>query len=66
MKIDGKKAVIVGGASGMARAAAEQLREKGAAIAILDLPTSAGAEVAASLGGTFHPVNVMEIGRAHV
>lgn len=60
MKIEGKKAVIVGGASGMARAAAEQFREKGAAVAILDLPSSAGAEVAAGLGGTFHPVDVMD------
>ncbi|MFM8972149.1 MAG: SDR family oxidoreductase, partial [Actinomycetota bacterium] len=56
----GKKAVVVGGASGMARSAAEQLREKGAAVAILDLPTSAGADVAAALGGTFHPVDVMD------
>ena len=60
MKIEGKKAVIVGGASGMARSAAEQLREKGASVAILDLPTSAGADVASSLGGTFHPVDVMD------
>jgi NAD(P)-dependent dehydrogenase (short-subunit alcohol dehydrogenase family) len=60
MEIDGKKAMLVGGASGMARAAAERLRERGASIAILDLPTSAGEEVAASLGGTFHPVNVMD------
>jgi NAD(P)-dependent dehydrogenase (short-subunit alcohol dehydrogenase family) len=60
MEINGKKAVIVGGASGMARAAAEMLHEKGASIAILDLPQSDGAEVAKSLGGTFHPVNVMD------
>ena len=60
MEIADKRAVIVGGASGMARASAEQLHAKGAAIAILDLPTSAGAEVAESLGGTFHPVNVMD------
>ncbi len=60
MEIEGKGAVIVGGASGMARATAEQLRAKGARIAILDLPTSAGAEVAAALDGTFHPVNVMD------
>ena len=60
MEIMGKKAVIVGGASGMARAAAELLRQKGASIAILDLPNSAGAEVAKDLGGTFHPVNVMD------
>ena len=60
MEIEGKKAVIVGGASGMARASAEMLRAKGASVAILDLPTSAGAEVAADLGGTFHPVDVMD------
>jgi NAD(P)-dependent dehydrogenase (short-subunit alcohol dehydrogenase family) len=58
VEIAGKKAVIVGGASGMAKAAAEQLKAKGAAIAILDLPTSAGAEVAKSLDGSFHPVDV--------
>jgi len=60
VEIQGKKAVIVGGASGMARATAEMLHAKGASIAILDLPTSAGAEVAAGLDGTFHPVNVMD------
>jgi len=60
VEIKGKKAVVVGGASGMARATAELLREKGADVAILDLPTSAGAEVAAQLGGTFHEVDVMD------
>ena len=60
VEIQGKKAVIVGGASGMAKASAEMLKAKGASIAILDLPTSAGAEVAKELGGTFHPVNVMK------
>ncbi len=59
MEISGKKAVIVGGASGMARASAEILKAKGASVAILDLPTSAGAEVAEQLGGTFHPLDVM-------
>ena len=60
MEIQGKKAVIAGGASGMAKATAELLHEKGADIAILDLPTSAGAEVAKELGGTFHEVNVLD------
>ncbi|HVN50398.1 MAG TPA: SDR family oxidoreductase [Acidimicrobiales bacterium] len=60
MEIKGKGAVIVGGASGMARASAELLHERGAKVAILDLPSSAGAEVAASLDGTFHPVDVMD------
>lgn len=60
MEIEGKKAVICGGASGMARATAQLLRHKGADIAILDLPSSAGAEVAKELGGTFHEVDVLD------
>lgn len=60
MDIKAKRAVIVGGASGMARATAEQLVERGASVAILDLPASAGAEVAGELGGTFHPVDVTD------
>jgi NAD(P)-dependent dehydrogenase (short-subunit alcohol dehydrogenase family) len=60
VEIKGKKAVIVGGASGMARASAELLRERGASVAILDLPASAGAEVAKELGGTFHAVDVTD------
>ena len=60
MEIKGKKAVIVGGASGMARASAQLLHERGASIAILDLPTSAGDEAAKELGGTFHPVDVTD------
>src|SRR5439155_24508415 len=60
MEIQGKKAVIVGGASGMAKASAELLKERGADIAIVDLPTSEGAEVAKSLGGSFFECNVMD------
>lgn len=44
----------------MARASAELLHAKGASIAILDLPSSAGAEVAAGLLGSFHPVDVTD------
>ena len=44
----------------MAKATAELLHEKGADVAILDLPTSAGAAVAKELGGTFHEVNVLD------
>ncbi|HVM51958.1 MAG TPA: SDR family oxidoreductase [Acidimicrobiales bacterium] len=60
MEIADKGAVIVGGASGMARAAAGKLHERGANIAILDLETSDGAAAAEELKGTFHPVNVMD------
>lgn len=62
MDIQGSRAVVVGGASGMARASAELLRSKGGSVAILDLPTSAGAEVASGLDATFHPVDVTDEG----
>jgi NAD(P)-dependent dehydrogenase (short-subunit alcohol dehydrogenase family) len=60
MEIKGSRAVIVGGASGMARASAELLHSKGASVAILDLPASAGGEVAAGIDGTFHPLDVTD------
>jgi NAD(P)-dependent dehydrogenase (short-subunit alcohol dehydrogenase family) len=63
VEIAGKGAVIVGGASGMAKAAAEQLKAKGARIAIVDLPTSKGAEVAKELDGSFFECNVMDEGQ---
>ncbi len=60
MDPQGKKAIIVGGASGMARSSAELLVKAGASVAILDRPQSAGADVAAELGGTFHPCDVTD------
>jgi NAD(P)-dependent dehydrogenase (short-subunit alcohol dehydrogenase family) len=60
MELKGKGAALVGGASGMARAAAELLVGRGASVAILDRPESEGARVAEALGGTFHPCDVME------
>ena len=44
----------------MAKASAELLHQKGADVAILDLPASAGADVAKELGGTFHPVDIRD------
>jgi len=60
MKISQKAAVVVGGASGMARATAEMLVAEGARVAILDLPTSKGADVAKELAGSFHPCDVTD------
>jgi NAD(P)-dependent dehydrogenase (short-subunit alcohol dehydrogenase family) len=60
MELEDKKAIIVGGASGMARASAELLVQRGVAVAILDRPQSAGAEVADALGGSFHPCDVTD------
>jgi NAD(P)-dependent dehydrogenase (short-subunit alcohol dehydrogenase family) len=60
VEIQGKKAVVFGGASGMAKASAELLRSRGADIAIVDLPTSKGAEVAKGLDAPFFDCDVMD------
>jgi NAD(P)-dependent dehydrogenase (short-subunit alcohol dehydrogenase family) len=60
MEISGKKAVVVGGASGMGRATAELFAARGASVAVLDRPGSGGDEVAKALGGPFHPVDVTD------
>jgi NAD(P)-dependent dehydrogenase (short-subunit alcohol dehydrogenase family) len=57
MEIEGKKAIVVGGASGFGRATAESLAKRGASVAVLDRPQSKGAEVADAIGGTFHEVD---------
>jgi NAD(P)-dependent dehydrogenase (short-subunit alcohol dehydrogenase family) len=60
MQVEGHNAIFVGGASGMALATAEAFVAKGGKVAILDLPKSDGAAVAERLGGTFHPIDVMD------
>jgi NAD(P)-dependent dehydrogenase (short-subunit alcohol dehydrogenase family) len=44
----------------MGRATAELLRERGASVAILDLPGGGGAAAAEALGATFHPCDVRD------
>ncbi|MCV7169853.1 SDR family NAD(P)-dependent oxidoreductase [Mycobacterium manitobense] len=60
MEIEGKKAIVVGGASGFGRATAELLAKRGARVAVLDRPQSKGKEVADSIGGSFHEVDVTD------
>jgi NAD(P)-dependent dehydrogenase (short-subunit alcohol dehydrogenase family) len=60
MKIEQHNLIAVGGASGMALATVALLVEKGAKVAILDLPTSNGEAVAKQFKGSFHPCNVMD------
>ena len=50
MDIAGTVAVITGGASGLGQAAARALHGAGASVVLLDLPGSAGAQVAKDLG----------------
>lgn len=58
MQITGQGALITGGASGLGLATARRLSAAGARVAIIDLPTSAGEEIAAELGGLFLPADV--------
>ncbi len=50
MNISGKVALVTGGASGLGGATATALHDAGASVVILDLPSSAGADVAETLG----------------
>src|SRR5215212_8462090 len=50
MKISGSVAVVTGGASGLGLATARKLAASDARVLILDLPTSAGQDIADSLG----------------
>jgi NAD(P)-dependent dehydrogenase (short-subunit alcohol dehydrogenase family) len=60
MEIDGKKAVVVGGASGFGRATTEALAKRGARVAVLDRPTSEGQQVADDIGGLFYPLDITD------
>ena len=60
MELDGLRAIIIGGASGFARATATRIAAGGGTVAILDREQSAGADVAAELGGSWHPCDVMD------
>ena len=63
--IAGRVAIVTGGASGLGRGTAERLVKNGAKVVLADLPSSAGAEVAARLGATnalFVPTDVTSEG----
>jgi NAD(P)-dependent dehydrogenase (short-subunit alcohol dehydrogenase family) len=60
MEISGKKAIVVGGASGFGRATAESLVARGASVAILDRAQSDGEDVASAIGASFHEVDVTD------
>jgi 3-hydroxyacyl-CoA dehydrogenase / 3-hydroxy-2-methylbutyryl-CoA dehydrogenase len=62
MKIAGTGAVITGGASGIGRAVAQAIVEKGGRVAIFDLNEAAGMAMLSDLGGAaiFEKVNVAD------
>lgn len=60
MDINGKFAVVVGGASGMGKATAEALASAGAHVAILDRDGSDGKEISEVIGGRFYPADITD------
>src|SRR5258708_7142365 len=60
MEINGKKVVVIGGASGMGRASAELLAARGASVAVLEREGADGKDVDAGIGGSFYPVDVTD------
>jgi NAD(P)-dependent dehydrogenase (short-subunit alcohol dehydrogenase family) len=64
MQVEGKVALVTGGASGLGRATVEELAAAGARVVICDLPSSPGAEVAEELGEAvrFAPTDVTSEG----
>lgn len=60
MELQGLRAAMLGGASGMCRATATRIAEAGGTVAILDRDGSDGEAVAAELGGTWHPCDVLD------
>jgi NAD(P)-dependent dehydrogenase (short-subunit alcohol dehydrogenase family) len=62
MRIDGISALVTGGASGLGLGTARELVARGAAVVLLDLPASPGADAAKELGeaATFVPADVTD------
>jgi 3-oxoacyl-[acyl-carrier protein] reductase len=56
----GKRVVVTGGARGIGGAIASRLAAEGARVSILDRLAVEGAALAASIGGTFHEVDLLQ------
>jgi len=58
--LDGQRAVVTGGASGIGRATCEAMAREGARVAVLDINGDGAAAVAATVGGRAWPVDVTD------
>ncbi|MGW7364543.1 SDR family NAD(P)-dependent oxidoreductase [Streptomyces sp. NPDC054841] len=59
--LQGKVAIVTGGASGLGRATALALAQAGAEVVVADLDAAGGREVAELVGGTFHACDVSDL-----
>ena len=64
MNLDGKAALITGGASGLGAATARMLSERGASVALLDMDEDAARAVAGPIGGLAIACDVTDASRA--
>ncbi len=58
--LDGRRAVVTGGASGIGRATARRMAEEGARVAVIDINADAAREVAIEIEGTAHVADVTD------
>jgi NAD(P)-dependent dehydrogenase (short-subunit alcohol dehydrogenase family) len=59
-EINGKVAIVTGGASGIGKAVVERLAAEGASVIVADLNDAAGEKVAADVGGTYRHLDVSD------
>ena len=58
MRLDGRRAIVTGGASGIGRATAIAMAELGAEVVVTDIDEAGGATVAEHIGGSFAMLDV--------
>ncbi len=59
--LEGQRAVITGGGSGIGRATAQRMTDEGAVVAVIDINGDAAHELAAEIGGTAHVADVTDV-----
>jgi NAD(P)-dependent dehydrogenase (short-subunit alcohol dehydrogenase family) len=60
--LEGKKAIVTGGGSGIGRATCRRLAEEGATVAVIDLDARRAEATAAEVGGRAFPADVTDFG----
>ncbi|MGP8058431.1 MAG: SDR family NAD(P)-dependent oxidoreductase [Acidimicrobiales bacterium] len=58
--LDGQRAIVTGGGSGIGRATCRQMAAEGAAVSVLDIDGDRATEVAGEIGGTAHRADVTD------
>ena len=65
MDLEGKVAIVTGGASGLGRATCEALARAGAKLLVVDVDDARGGEVAGAIGGEFFAADVAKLEDNH-